>query len=160
MRLILPERLELPVRSLCRLEPAARRESNGAALEMSRLIARDNRGAHCPQVLFLLCRAAQRYAADHGYGAVYFLIRPGLARLLQRQGLPIKACGAPCEHRGTRVPYRIDVGAAAPAIRSWHVRIRGHFRDSRRAYHLYSRVIDRERQAAGSREWPLCAEAG
>lgn len=160
MRLIFPQRMDLPVRSLCELDPVAEAAAPRASLEVSRLIARDPRGAHCPQVLFLLCRAAQRYAVEHRYDALYFLIRPALARLLQRQGLPIEVCGAPCEHRGTRVPYRIEAQAAAPAIRSWHARISSRFRDSGRPYHLYSRVFDRERQAAGGREWPMCAEVG
>ena len=160
MRLIFPQRLDLPVRSLCQLDPVGEAAGPRAALEVSRLIARDTGGAHCPRVLFLLCRAAQRYAVEHRYDALYFLIRPGLARLLQRQGLPIEVCGTPCEHRGTRVPYRIEAQGAAPAIRSWHARISGRFRDSDRPYHLYSRVFDRSRQVAGGREWPMRAEAG
>lgn len=92
-------------------------------LEVSRLIACDPRHRGTSRVLYYLCHAAQAYAVDHGYAALTFLVRPALARLLGRQGLPLERYGDPLQHRGLRVPYRIDAEAARSGLEQWRAKL-------------------------------------
>lgn len=94
-----------------------------SAIEVSRLIACDPRHRGSSRVLYLLCQAAQAYAMDHGHAHLAFLIRPALARLLARQGLPIERAGEPCDHRGLRIPYRIDAAEAEVGLAQWRSRL-------------------------------------
>lgn len=95
-----------------------------SSIEVSRLIACDPRHRGTSRVLYLLCQAAQAYAVDHGYEQLAFLIRPALARILERQGLPIEQEGEPCDYRGLRVPYRIDARAAHDGLLRWRTRLK------------------------------------
>lgn len=119
MRLILPGKRPLPTTSNCRLFPEVLADAEVPALEVSRLIVR---GAS-PEVLYHLCQAAQAYAQRHGYHRMFFLVRPALARLLRRHGLPIEVCGAPHRHRGTRMPCLAHTDAAGSALRAWRQRL-------------------------------------
>lgn len=94
-----------------------------SSIEVSRLIACDPRHRGSSRVLYFLCQAAQAYAVDHGYAHLAFLIRPALARILERQGLPIEQSGEPCEHRGLRIPYRIDAAQAHEGLEQWRARL-------------------------------------
>ena len=64
-------------------------------------------------VILVLFHAAVMSAAQRGGTALYFLVRPSLARLLQRLQIPIECAGDGCEHRGMRFPYRVDLGVLA-----------------------------------------------
>ncbi len=98
-------------------------EGGPTSLEVSRLIACDPRHRGTSRVLYYLCQAAQVYAVDHGYASLSFLVRPALARILGRQGLPLEQAGDPCNHRGLRIPYRVDAASAATALRDWRKRL-------------------------------------
>lgn len=91
-------------------------------LEISRLIACDAQHLESSRVLYHLSQAAQAYAVEHGYPHLQFLIRPALARLLCRFGLPLEQCGEARDHRGLRIPYRVDAAAAADRLRNWRQR--------------------------------------
>lgn len=119
MRLILPGKRPLPTAANCRLFPEVADEADAAALEVSRLIVR---GASS-EILYYLCQAAQEYAQRHAYPRMFFLVRPALARLLRRHGLPVEVCGSPHRHRGTRIPCVAYTDAAGTALQAWRQRL-------------------------------------
>ncbi|MCG5497650.1 GNAT family N-acyltransferase [Ectothiorhodospira variabilis] len=61
-------------------------------------------------VIATLFRAAVTAASQRGGEALYFLVRPSLARLLHRLRFPVERAGQACEHRGVRFPYRAELG--------------------------------------------------
>ena len=75
-------------------------------------------------VIATLFRAAVSAANQQGGEALYFLVRPSLARLLHRLRFPIERAGPGCEHRGLRFPYRAElIGMGATEVCS-EVRVR------------------------------------
>ena len=62
-----------------------------------------------PVVLLGMLRAALTYSRYNGVEKLFFLIRPALARVLSREGIPFDRAGPACEHRGLRYPYVADV---------------------------------------------------
>lgn len=126
MRLIRPEADPLPTIATGHLFPdafSARKTEPPRVLEVSRLIARGAPERGSPQLLYHLCQAAQAYAEDHGYDYLLFMIRPALARLLQRHQIPIELCGEACEHRGLRLPFRALTTEAGLALSDWRRRL-------------------------------------
>ncbi len=133
MRLILRGPHGLQIQHLCELNPEMRRRiADGLVAEASRLAiiglppgdaaagsALRNRpdgtlldrlvGRRAsPQVLIKLLQAAGYYCLQHGIDDLACLMRPTLARLVTEMGIPISACGKPCQHRGARIPHAVS----------------------------------------------------
>ncbi len=126
MRLIRPEAGLLPTMAAGHLFEdafATPRVESPRVLEVSRLIARGSPERGSPRLLYHLCQAAQAYAEDHGYDYLLFMIRPALARLLQRHHIPIELCGEACDHRGLRLPFRALTAESGLALSAWRRRL-------------------------------------
>ncbi|WP_026340349.1 acyl-homoserine-lactone synthase [Thioalkalivibrio thiocyanoxidans] len=126
MRLIRPDQTPLPTIATGQLFPGAfarARDEPPRVLEVSRLIARGAPERGSPRLLYHLCQAAQAYAQNHGYEFLLFMIRPALARLLQRHHIPIELCGEACEHRGLRLPFRAPTAESGAALSAWRRRL-------------------------------------
>ncbi|MCG5512184.1 GNAT family N-acyltransferase [Ectothiorhodospira shaposhnikovii] len=67
-------------------------------------------------VIAVLFRAAIRTASQKGVEALFFLVRPSLARILRRFQFQIERVGQGCEHRGLRFPYRAEVSPDSLAM--------------------------------------------
>nr|WP_255349494.1 GNAT family N-acyltransferase [Thioalkalivibrio sp. ALJ24] len=110
-----------------RLIPPRKERSSTAldasTIEVSRLIVSDPEARGSSRVLYLLCQAAQAYAVEQAYTHLSFLVRPGLARILKRHGLPIEQAGEACDHRGVRIPYRIHAEKAREGLERWRARL-------------------------------------
>ena len=129
MRLIRPEPLPLPLQQLIATElgsddanatPTFRR----GAVEVSRLIVRPQGRQSCSQsLMYMLCRAAWAYAMKEGVEQLYFMVRPGLARVLRSRGLPLEVFAPPVEHRGLRLPCRVETAALGLGLRAWRSRL-------------------------------------
>ncbi|AHK80773.1 hypothetical protein M911_13930 [Ectothiorhodospira haloalkaliphila] len=63
-------------------------------------------------VISKLFHVAASVVAKRGGEALYFLVRPSLARLMHRLQIPIERIGQACEHRGARFPYRAGIGVS------------------------------------------------
>lgn len=110
-----------------RLIPPRKERSSTAldasTIEVSRLIVSDPEACGSSRVLYSLCQTAQAYAVEHAYAHLSFLVRPGLARILKRHGLPIEQAGEPCDCRGVRIPYRIHAEKAREGLERWRARL-------------------------------------
>lgn len=62
-----------------------------------------------PEIMLGLIRAARDCSLALGIRYWFFMITPSLARVLQRIGLGLKACGPETEFRGIRRPYHGDL---------------------------------------------------
>jgi N-acyl-L-homoserine lactone synthetase len=51
------------------------------------------------------------HSQEHGIEWLVFLICPGLARVLQKLGIPMEACGPEIDHRGIRQAYRSHIAS-------------------------------------------------
>lgn len=126
MRLIRPDTMPLPTIATGHLFPdafARPQAESPRVLEVSRLIARGAPDRGSPLLLYHLCQAAQSYARNHGYDFLLFMIRPALARLLQRHHIPIELCGEKCDHRGVRLPFRAPTDESGVALSAWRRRL-------------------------------------
>ena len=136
VRLVLARDGDLPLGSICKLDNAhAKLLEDPRVAEVSRLSMVGNyrrrtqeRVSACgldsvqtnpkivpferrrePVVLLGMLRAALTYSRYNGVEKLFFLIRPALARVLSREGIPFDRAGPACEHRGLRYPYIADV---------------------------------------------------
>jgi N-acyl-L-homoserine lactone synthetase len=83
------------------------------------------------------------HGRQHGIEWLVFLVSPGLARLLERLGVPMEACGPEVEHRGTRRAYRAHIEngiASVPWMKCLHGGSTG--------YELFSTQVEGLAQAA------------
>ena len=62
------------------------------------------------EVLLRLIRASLAWRPE--IEDCYFVVTPALSRVLKRFGIPLTPVGPKVEHRGTRLPLRMDVAAA------------------------------------------------
>ncbi len=117
LRLIRRTSTPLPLEEAC--APDGDSPLGPDCAELSRLTINDPspQGGNIP--LYLFCQAAQDYASRHGINQLYFLVRPGLGRLLKYQGLPLIQAGAACQHRGLRMPYRIPTPLMRRGLDRW-----------------------------------------
>jgi N-acyl-L-homoserine lactone synthetase len=85
-------------------------ETNRAA-EVSRLAMLPlYRSPKCTtELLRTVILGGMSHGRQHGIEWLVFLVSPGLARLLERLGVPMEACGPEVEHRGTRRAYRAHI---------------------------------------------------
>jgi len=60
-------------------------------------------------IIWGLFRAASLYSAENNIKKWYFLTTKALARIITRKGFQMISAGKPCEHRGKRFPYKMDV---------------------------------------------------
>ncbi|MDZ7752210.1 MAG: PEP-CTERM/exosortase system-associated acyltransferase [Gammaproteobacteria bacterium] len=124
MRLILPDPQPFPIQSHCSLcSHASTAIAWNRCGEISRLgIVRngakqtqrqgydDESGQQrIPEIIFGLFRAAYTLNTEHGLEHALWMSVPALARILKRFHLPMRALGEPCDFRGIRQPYIIDV---------------------------------------------------
>jgi N-acyl-L-homoserine lactone synthetase len=117
LRVVMPQGGRLPVIDHCQLP---RPVSSGAPLERAAEISRlciwpagRRMVAAVPslssELLTALLGAALDFSREHGLRYWYFLISPGLARIVRRLCFSLTPAGEPCELRGTRFPYVADV---------------------------------------------------
>lgn len=128
LRLVLPGPAPFPIRGNCALRPSA-----GTSIpwkrcgEISRLGVVRTRPAGggtfplgdagptpiptrwVPEITFGLFRATYSYCVEHRLDHCLWMSTPSLVRLLNRYHLPMRPIGEPCEFRGKRQPFIIDV---------------------------------------------------
>lgn len=61
-------------------------------------------------IMWGLYRAAVVYSAHNDIKHWYILVTPSLAYAVKKEGFQMQQVGSPCEHRGQRIPYLLDVG--------------------------------------------------
>lgn len=92
------------------------RYADGTVAEISRLSAlpSSTRTGHGRGGLLIASIGTLLSYADHfGIHTLFFLITPGLARVLARCGVPFRPCGRSIHHRGER---RVFMGEVHPAL--------------------------------------------
>jgi N-acyl amino acid synthase of PEP-CTERM/exosortase system len=132
VRVVLPNPRGLPVEQTCQLDPGAHPNVLNAPLgEISRLCVLDSYRRRVPRlaklcgidhlyqdpayrqpgtvILLGLLRAAAFYSHRRGIDSCYLLTTPGLARMLNRWNIELRAVGAKTEHRGERYPFLADL---------------------------------------------------
>lgn len=62
-----------------------------------------------PEIMLGLINSVFEWARRNDVRYCYFLINRALARTLQRLNLDLRPVGNPVEHRGTRIPYIVDM---------------------------------------------------
>jgi N-acyl amino acid synthase of PEP-CTERM/exosortase system len=60
-------------------------------------------------IMWGLYRAAVVYSAQNNIKHWYILVTPALAYAVKKEGFQMLQVGSPCDHRGQRVPYLLDV---------------------------------------------------
>ncbi|WFP50542.1 PEP-CTERM/exosortase system-associated acyltransferase [Methylomonas sp. EFPC3] len=60
-------------------------------------------------IMWGLYRAAVDYSAENGIKHWFILVAPALAYAVKKQGFDMRQVAEPCEHRGLRTPYMLDV---------------------------------------------------
>lgn len=73
---------------------------------------------HGPEIMLGLLLAAAEYSRECNLAHWFFLTSPALCRMIEQYGVPFEAAGAPCQHRGERHPYFVDLTRAWGAL--WH----------------------------------------
>ncbi len=137
MRLIFKNGHPLPIELLCELNDPIYESNTGLSVELSRLclikearkifndilppygitaqnnvsnesnkhqLAKNNR-----DIIWGLIYAALKYSYHHGISNWYFLTTPGLEKVLRKGGLDMTVIGDPCEHKGMRYPFKMNV---------------------------------------------------
>lgn len=61
-------------------------------------------------IMWGLYRAAVDYSVEQGIEHWFILVAPALAYAVKKQGFEMHQVAEPCEHRGLRTPYRLEVG--------------------------------------------------
>jgi N-acyl amino acid synthase of PEP-CTERM/exosortase system len=56
-----------------------------------------------------LIRAAAVFCESEGISHWYFIVAPSLAGFIRKHGFDMPQIGEPCEYRGLRIPYRLNV---------------------------------------------------
>lgn len=64
------------------------------------------------EVMFSLISAAKHYCEGLGIGTWIFLCRKSLSKIANRQGMTMNKIGGPCEYKGTRYPYLVNLQEA------------------------------------------------
>jgi len=70
-----------------------------------------------PIILTDLLLAIAAYCREHAMPQAAFLVTPALARILRRLGIALITIGAPCQHRGIRLPCVADIEQVYQALR-------------------------------------------
>lgn len=60
-------------------------------------------------IMWGLYRAAVVYSAQNDIKQWYILVAPSLAYAVKKEGFQMQQVGSPCDHRGQRIPYLLDV---------------------------------------------------
>jgi N-acyl amino acid synthase of PEP-CTERM/exosortase system len=71
---------------------------------------------HGPEIMLGLLLAAAEYSREVGLAHWFFLTTPALCRMIEQYGVPLQLAGAPCQHRGERHPYFVDLTSAWGAL--------------------------------------------
>ncbi|MFN2349116.1 MAG: GNAT family N-acyltransferase [Thioalkalivibrio sp.] len=117
LRLVLPDAGSLPVNHVCELPEQVRCVAPiEQAAEISRLCIwpAGRRLAASLQtgggeLLVGLLRAALAYSREQELRYWYFLISPGLARMVRKLCITLEPAGEACQMRGLRIPYVADL---------------------------------------------------
>ena len=117
MRVVLPRAGRLPVVGHCNLKNGvSTRAPVTDAAEISRLCIwpagrrlAGSKSASGSELLTALLRAALDYSRRIGLRYWYFLISPGLARMVRRLCVSLTPAGEACQLSGTRIPYVVDL---------------------------------------------------
>lgn len=166
VRVVLPNPRGLPVQQTCKLDPDAYPDMWNEPLgEVSRLcvlerfrrripnvaklcgidhLYRDP--THCqpgPVILLGLLRAAAFYSNWRGIDSCFLLATPGLARILNRWRIELRAVGRKTNHRGERYPFLTDLRKGRERIKACSSAIAEMYsRES--AYRRYSELMGAE----------------
>lgn len=135
-RLVPNDRCPLPAETLGAVAPAdARILSRDGAAEVSRLslIPVLNSTHYLCGMLQNIIVAALDHSQHAGIEWLVFLVRPGLARVLERVGVPMEACGPEIDYRGVRRAFRSNAAEAIEVI-PWAAALR----HGRPGYGLFS----------------------
>ena len=119
-RLIMNTRTQLPVQRMGALYPWVEKKFlSSPVAEVSRLAALRSACPWSPSSRHLL-QATITGLLDYGrlrnIEHLFFLISPGLARILSRIGIPMEVCGPLVEHRGQRRAFSAPVAQAIEDI--------------------------------------------
>ncbi|MDX9740807.1 MAG: PEP-CTERM/exosortase system-associated acyltransferase [Gammaproteobacteria bacterium] len=71
---------------------------------------------HGPEIMLGLLLAAAEYSREFDLAHWFFLTTPALCRMIEQYGVPLQPAGAPCQHRGERHPYFVDLTSAWGAL--------------------------------------------
>jgi N-acyl amino acid synthase of PEP-CTERM/exosortase system len=82
-------------------------------------------------IIWGLFRAASLYSQEMNVKKWYFLTTKALSRLIKREGFNMLGVGEPCEHRGKRFPYKMDVKEILSS---------DFWEDYKKGYRLYSEL--------------------
>jgi hypothetical protein len=61
-----------------------------------------------PDIIWGLIYAASKYSYHHDILNWYFLITPGLEKILRNGGLDMRVIGESIDHKGLRYPFKMD----------------------------------------------------
>lgn len=92
-------------------------------------------------IMWGLIRAAVTYSAQKHITQMYFLVAPALAYAGKKEGFDMKQVGDPCDHRGQRIPYVLDVE---------HILKNPLWQDYKNDFRYYSELAE---QVAAERQW-------
>lgn len=105
-------------------------------------VTRDQRARqrrHGPEIMLGLLLAAAAYSQAEGLRHWLFLTSQSLCRMVEQYGVPLQLAGAPCEHRGERHPYVVDLAGALTALWKRDPRLAG-WLERRPAVRRYSEL--------------------
>jgi N-acyl amino acid synthase of PEP-CTERM/exosortase system len=118
-RLVIADAESLPMGTVADfdLDPIDRKERVAEFTRLSilptfRHQARKPRGSQPsgePEILLGVFRAVMGYCGEIGVKSVLFLCRRSIWRVLGRLGVEMQQIGPPCQHRGVRFPYLINL---------------------------------------------------
>lgn len=135
MRLVLPGPTPFPIRANCtlgghgsaaipwnrcaeisRLGIIRNRPSGGGIVPLGESGATSIPARWVPEITFGLLRAAYNYCLQRGLDHCLWMSTSGLVRMFNRYHLPMRPIGEPCEFRGMRQPFIIDVETCWQAL--------------------------------------------
>ena len=88
------------------------------------------------KIMWGLNRAAVMYAKQNNIKCWYILVAPALAAFIRKERFKLTQIGKPCDHRGLRTPYRLDMDDIL-VNRLWD-------HDYKLGYRLYSEVLEEQ----------------
>jgi N-acyl-L-homoserine lactone synthetase len=145
-RLVIGPLDNLPIRQVTEVEGP--NPNTGAVIaEFSRLLVLDqcrhanHNGIAEPEVLLGLFRAARAYCRQQDIDQWVFLCRRSIYRILSNVGIQLEQIGPACQHRGLRLPYRMDLKTAFDGVADRSYRAHRLF-DRPLSYYPYSAVYE------------------
>lgn len=84
-------------------------DEESSRLESSNVRSFFNHKQQSRSIMWGLFRAAVVHSAQIGIKHWYILVTPALAYCVNKEGFAMKQVAEPCDHRGQRIPYCLDV---------------------------------------------------